>query len=134
MKQRCFDKKKTERRKIDQTTRHLILVIFFIILSPESCSGGHIFRTFNASSINQTIHQNDGLTLDHTLIWFFLADWQHNNLEATPKRSTQAALSCQNLIAHDDNFELIVWILSVRIKGQYLTPVKIKYLSSTLYK
>jgi hypothetical protein len=39
-----------------------------------------------------------------------------------------------NLTAHDSYFEPIIGILPGRIKGQYLTPVKKKYPSSTFYK
>jgi len=94
------------------------------------------FWQFILTTLNQQliIHHHDSLTLDHTMVWIFLIDWHHNGLSAAPKRSTQAVLSCQILTVHLDNFEPAVRILSVRIKEQYLAPVKKKYLSSTPYK
>jgi len=103
--------------------------------SPESFLGGYIFKAFNASSLNQTkqtIHHYNGLTLDHTPVWFFVADWHHSGIGAALKWPTRTALSCQNLTVHNGDYESTGVILLVWIKGQYLAPVKIKCPSSLI--
>ena len=75
----CFDQNNVIwkiKDKSDDATSDLIF-IFFFFFSLESYSGGHIFRSFHASSFNQTKkskYQNDGLTFYRTPLWFFLAN------------------------------------------------------------
>jgi len=74
------------------------------------------------------------LTTDYTLVW---SVWLIDVIVvvAPPQMANPTSLfATTNLTAHDSYFEPIIGILPGRIKGQYLTPVKMKYPSSTFYK
>jgi hypothetical protein len=87
-------------KKKRQTRWLVVLSIIHLFLSfhLKRLFRGYFSSTFNSSPLHQiwqNLHENDSLTLDHTLVWFFLIDWHYTGCGDGPKRPTQATFNYQ---------------------------------------